>query len=315
MAQATGTQSTRWQEIVAIWQKEQWLYGFVGVLAGFIVGIAASGVLGKFVTWFWDGFWSEALGIAITVIVLDRLNRLRAREEYKLTLFRQSKSRSNDVALEALDQIQHENWLETMFEYHENHDGYVDLSRVQWGGGMSLPFVKLQEALLHSANLQEANLWKAELQAARLGSANLQGAILGYANLKAANLNHANLQVANLMSANLQEAIMWEANLQNANLMYTDLQGSNLQKAILDSANLQEANLCEANLLGAILYGVGFTEKTVLPDAEYLQEDDEGNRIYTKYWTPDIDMSRYTDPNHPDFWQPEWAKGLVSDKE
>ncbi len=30
-----------------------------------------------------------------------------------------------------------------------------------------------------------------------------------------------------------------------------------------------------------------------------------------KLWedqTPETDMSRYTDPEHPDFWQPDWAK-------
>lgn len=26
-----------------------------------------------------------------------------------------------------------------------------------------------------------------------------------------------------------------------------------------------------------------------------------------KTWTPDTDMTRYTDANHPDFWQPDWA--------
>jgi hypothetical protein len=33
-----------------------------------------------------------------------------------------------------------------------------------------------------------------------------------------------------------------------------------------------------------------------------------GRPVYDKYWTSDTDMSRYTDPNHPDFWQPDWAK-------
>jgi len=29
---------------------------------------------------------------------------------------------------------------------------------------------------------------------------------------------------------------------------------------------------------------------------------------FDKYWTPETDMTRYTNPEHPDFWQPEWAK-------
>ena len=26
------------------------------------------------------------------------------------------------------------------------------------------------------------------------------------------------------------------------------------------------------------------------------------------HWTPETDMSRYTDHSHPDFWQPDWLK-------
>jgi len=39
-----------------------------------------------------------------------------------------------------------------------------------------------------------------------------------------------------------------------------------------------------------------------------------GKLIFTKYWTPYTDMSRYTDPNHvdengnPNFWQPPYLK-------
>lgn len=32
-----------------------------------------------------------------------------------------------------------------------------------------------------------------------------------------------------------------------------------------------------------------------------------------KTWTPDTDMTRYTDANHPDFWQPDWAKDATDE--
>ena len=50
-----------------------------------------------------------------------------------------------------------------------------------------------------------------------------------------------------------------------------------------------------------------FDERTVLPDAEHTGYDANYNRVYDKYWTPDTDMTRYTDPNHVDYWQPEWS--------
>jgi len=53
----------------------------------------------------------------------------------------------------------------------------------------------------------------------------------------------------------------------------------------------------------------------VLPDAQPIGKDNEGNPIYDKYWTPDTDMQRYTDPDHPEFWEPEWAKQAREDKQ
>lgn len=127
--------------------------------------------------------------------------------------------------------------------------------------------------------LQEANLYRA----------NLQGVIL----------SHANLQQADLQDANLQQAILSGASLQGANL-----EGAILQAATLSIANLQEARLVDANLQGAYLLNANlqeaklmvakFDENVVLPDN-------------TK-WTQDTDMSRFTNPDHPDFWQPEWVK-------
>jgi hypothetical protein len=145
--------------------------------------------------------------------------------------------------------------------------------------------------------LRGADLWQANLQAARLLGAELQGAILKYANLQGASLTFANLQGASLRGANLQGV-----DLNQANLQATYVVEANLQRAKLLGANLKGADLRGANLQGADLRGVKFDEKTVLPDAQEIYHR------YDKYWTPETDMSRYTDPNHPDFWQPDWVK-------
>ena len=347
---------TRWQEIVLIWQKEQWLYGLVGAFTGFIFGIAVSGKLGQVVIWFANGFWNEALSIAITVIVLDRLNRLRTKDEHRLNLFRQVRSRSNSAAVEALDQIQHENWWNDLLEHYRTSEGYVNLRGIQWNGGVRLNGFDFQKADLRGANLQQANLTKANLQQTLLHRTNLQSVYLLEANLQEANLeeadlsntvlNEANLQKARLFKANLQEANFQLANMQetnlrlskmqnadfsyckmqnadlslckaqNANFDTTNLQGASLglsdfEGANLRYSNLRQANLLSANLTNAKLSGARFDEKTVLPDAQNLTDeqgkmvkDKQGNYVYTKasYWTPDIDMSRYTNPEHPDFW-------------
>jgi hypothetical protein len=124
-----------------------------------------------------------------------------------------------------------------------------------------------------------------------LSDGSLQGADLSSANLEGADLSSANLQGADLRLANLQGVDLKGANLQGA-----DLRLGKLQDAILADADLRGADLCWANLQGASLYqanlqGAGFDEHTTLPDGTA--------------WTPDTDMARFTDPDHPDFWQPD----------
>ncbi len=122
--------------------------------------------------------------------------------------------------------------------------------------------------------LQGAALFWANLQGADLSMAKLQGAWLHGANLQGADLFGANLQGADLQGVNLEEAVLF---------------GANLEGAILKEANLQGAYLREANLRGAYLEGATFSEKTILPD--------------DTRWTPDTNMARFTDPEHPDFWR------------
>jgi hypothetical protein len=139
----------------------------------------------------------------------------------------------------------------------------------------------LRGARLEKANLQRAYLWQSDLGEANLGGANLQGADLGASVLKGANLGHADLREADLWQADLRGADLWLADLQSANL-----DAANLQCAYLRYANLREARLGQANLQGA-----------TLPD---------GRR-----WRPGVDMDRYTDPMHPDFWPSEPQPGHV----
>ncbi len=97
----------------------------------------------------------------------------------------------------------------------------------------------------------------------------------------------------------LAGAYLWGANLEGVNLRGANLSESNLVNANLKRVNLIAANLAgatlrDADLCGADLQDVTFDEKTVLPDGFI--------------WTPDIDMGQFTNPKHPVFWQPGWAK-------
>jgi uncharacterized protein YjbI with pentapeptide repeats len=188
--------------------------------------------------------------------------------------------------------------------------------------GASLSSANLQGAYLSSSNMRGAKLINANLQGAFLGNVNLEGADLSGANLLEVDwggnpyLPGANLQGVNLGNANLEEAVLWSANLQGvdlqgANLQGVDFQGANLERINLSVSDLQEANLESANLEGAVLWyanlqGVDltdtiFNETTALPDAVW---DDEAQTFLSGYWTPDTDMAHFTDPEHPDFWDP-----------
>jgi hypothetical protein len=203
---------TRWQEINEIWQKDKWLYGIIGLLAGFMVGIAASDYLGQFVTWFWDGFWNEALSIAITVVLLDRLNKLRAEQERKAELIFQLGSDEIVITKQAARILKHKRWIEDGSLRKANLVN-ANLAGVQFRfadlEGANFIFANLKDADLVFANLEDAVMISAYLQGARLTLTNLKNAVLEGIYLKGANLGGANLQGATLKGANLND-ITWQ---------------------------------------------------------------------------------------------------------
>ena len=121
---------------------------------------------------------------------------------------------------------------------------------------------------------------------ARMGSPVQDVAVEAAAELRRRGwLTDGSLQGANLEAANLQGARLWGAELQRARL-----RGAKLQGARLWGAKLQGAHLGFANLQGAsLVVATTFDENTWLPDS-------------TK-WTPDTDVARFTDSNHPEFWR------------
>lgn len=112
------------------------------------------------------------------------------------------------------------------------------------------------------------------MKGAYLFGANLQGSSLVGANLQAVQLIGANLQGTNLRLANLQDALLVDANLREADLTHADLRRANLLRADLHAVDFHRASL---------------SEDTRLPDASM--------------WTPDTDMTRFTDPDHPEFYE------------
>lgn len=171
---------------------------------------------------------TELASIALTILIIDRLNQRRADENKRDTLILQMGSPDNSFAIEAVRMLAARDWLK--------HGA-------------------LKGAHLSRANLQGANLQQVILTDARLGLANL---------------SHAKLTEANLQCAYLQGAI---------------LEGTCLRGADLRGANLNDADLSRARLDNSTC----FSPETILPDCTY--------------WMPGADLTRFTNPQHPDFWR------------
>jgi uncharacterized protein YjbI with pentapeptide repeats len=260
---------SRDETITKIWKDNRGLYG----VAGFILGLLFFPAFQYFISDlsdFLNNLVPEALGILVTVFVIEQLNRQRdernAIKQLQEQLVRDASSTSNEVAKNAVHQLDKREWLE---------------------GTMSL----LVDEDLSGANLQGADLISANLEKANLRVANLKNANLAGANLSYADLWEANLERAYLYETDLRDAFAIGADLTNANLSEANLQNAHFQLAFLIGAKLNGANLKGVNLEKALLEGVDlgegeeqviFDETTILPDGTY--------------WTSETDMTRFTHP-------------------
>lgn len=148
------------------------------------------------------------------------------------------------------------------------------------------PIIDLRDADLSGAKLNDM-----ELQYVSLKRAYLKGATLARTNLNMAKMNGARLMNADLSHANLNNAEMIRINLANAMLSNAELHNANLAWADFNGADLRGTDLQWSILLWAVFTDAQFSHKTILPDSSN--------------WTTTVDLSRYTDNQHPEFWSSE----------
>lgn len=127
----------------------------------------------------------------------------------------------------------------------------------------------VKDGALRGANLEGANL-----EGVRLGRADLRDARMDFSNLSQSYMYFANLERADMSGVNFQGAVLTGANLRNADLVTAKLHGTLLSEADLTHAKLDHAE---------------FDEQTQLPDKTT--------------WAKGADLSRFTDPNHPNYWR------------
>jgi len=260
------TTITRQEEIQEIHKKHRPFYELLSGTIFLVIGIAIGALwFGSQNQDYYMNLFTEGMGViasvGITVLIIDRWYASRDRKHLKRRLIREAGSSSNDIAMNAIEQLGDEGWL-------TGDDGALR--------GMYLKGADLRRAKLHQANLQNAKLSQAILQRAILDKAELHNADLFKVDLQGACLDGANLQKTDLRMANLRESLLMAANLEGAHLYKADLQGANLFQANLFGALLQDAKLEPEQL-----------EFVTLPDGR-------GYRVPS-------DKERFTNPRHPEF--------------
>ena len=234
----------RWREVMQYWQKDSpyWLLpGFaIGLIAGLLIGWSSN-----IDNWFIDGFWAEALGIVITVGLIDTFNRLREatrkKDEQRQQLIRQVGNRDNAMAVAAIKELTARGWLSETDNTLSNQD-------------------------LYEANLQGVNLNNMNLSNSNISGANLSFSQFWRTNLERTRLLGSNFTNTFMIEANLREARLEGANLQNANLALADLSGANLAEAKLDKCILVIRYGNEKHNDVIEVGEAKFDENSILPD-------------------------------------------------
>jgi hypothetical protein len=270
---STNDSEQRWQEIRSIHNTSKFFYQLLGGILLVLIGIYIGSRLFVNDTGYATNLYTEILSIGITIFILDALSRQREERReaarYKEQLIREMGSRDNGTALRAAEALRAHGWLKAGLLRKAN-----------------LEEANLQRAELTHAELTGVNFWCADLRKVRMIHARLQNARMAGVDLRGAELNVANLSGAHVNQADLRGADLRWVNLENAYVAESDFKDVNLW-----NANLRGANLMDCNLEGANLKDAQFDEKTILPN-HYM-------------WTPAIDMSVFTDRDHPEFWRPE----------
>ena len=259
--------------------------------------------------WFSDwlhGLSTEMVGAAITTIFLGWIlvlaQRYDAEQARKTDLKFQVSSPSNEFAVEAVRLLGLHGWLE---------DG------------------TLNGIIIRRANLQGADLDRADLEGAIFSNTNLNGSFLADSNLRGALILKTDVQNADLENADLAGAILMGANLQGANL-----EGANVEIADISTFRNLDSSTPNERIMQDIerFFQSGIYRYSA---TDFVQEVEETAMRYTTAaadpgraenaqtslslailqlvtnvilpdgtnWTLDVDMARFTDPNHPNFWR------------
>ena len=162
---------------------------------------------------FYANVSSELISIVITVLVVDRLNRVREQrdnealqarlDEQELTRLKALLSSNESVVTKiAVAELRAKNWLQ---------DGSLKEA--------NLNYTNLSGGDLRKANLSNAYLMDVNLSGGDLREANLSGAYLGASNLSGTDLRMVHFEGSNLMNSYLEHANVFKVQCNNKTIL------------------------------------------------------------------------------------------------
>lgn len=201
-----------------IWSGIVFLLAVTFVISGvFIIYYGVIYVDGYFswkgvVTQTFGNFGTGLIDTAITILIIDNIYQFREKQALFIQLIRQIRSKDNLTALQALDDLQANRFLNKNIFRKLNLSG-ANLENAQLFAGLNMTGIKLSHAILKNVNLHNT-----VLDMATLSGTDLRGADLIATSLIEASLIKANLQNAILQGVNLKGAILNGANLTNTTI-------------------------------------------------------------------------------------------------
>jgi uncharacterized protein YjbI with pentapeptide repeats len=190
---------------------------------------------------FYANLATELVGLAISVLIFDRLADRRLRLQQRGRATRQLRSTDPRFAADALEELRVEGWL---------FDG-------------SLNAAQLQRSQLYDADMKRARLTRADFSGASLGRSSFReclarGAIFQSAELNGADFADADVEGADFCAAALAGASFRGANtrrvkLERANLERSDWRGAHLLEIVAPGTTWECADLSNALVVRATL--------------------------------------------------------------
>ncbi|MEZ4682019.1 MAG: pentapeptide repeat-containing protein [Caldilineaceae bacterium] len=164
-----------------------------GGVLNYVIGHPKDGNLYGLVEEFYANLSWELTGIAVTILLIDRLYQRAENKREQARLLNQLHSHDHGTVMQALDMLRIYGWLEDGLLVNINLAG-ANLRRA------NLRHADLRHAALREADLRHADLRDADLTGADLAGVNLQGALLD-----GANFAEADVQGGKFAGVSLQE--------------------------------------------------------------------------------------------------------------